>query len=216
MSKFFLSLGTGPGIGYATAKRFAKEGYTPVLAARTRSNLEALALEMDKEIGVKPEIYPLDVANPYQVLALQKQYSQNVAVIHYNAAIVHAETLEAATLSSLHNDINVGITGALYVTKVFYPDLVKNGAGTILLTGGCLTYSPHPDYLALGIAKAGIHSLAHALFEPCKEKHIHIACVNVTRAIPPKSKESLEVAEVFWKLHAQSFENWTCEEKDVL
>lgn len=32
--KTFLSIGTGPGIGFATAERFAREGFRVVLSAR--------------------------------------------------------------------------------------------------------------------------------------------------------------------------------------
>jgi len=34
MSKTFLSIASGPGIGLATARRFGREGYRVVLAAR--------------------------------------------------------------------------------------------------------------------------------------------------------------------------------------
>jgi NAD(P)-dependent dehydrogenase (short-subunit alcohol dehydrogenase family) len=41
MSKTFLSISSGPGIGLATARRFGREGYRVVLAARNIARLQA-------------------------------------------------------------------------------------------------------------------------------------------------------------------------------
>lgn len=46
MSKVFLSIGSGPGIGLATARRSSREGFDVVLAARTTPRLQASADEM--------------------------------------------------------------------------------------------------------------------------------------------------------------------------
>jgi NAD(P)-dependent dehydrogenase (short-subunit alcohol dehydrogenase family) len=40
--KTFLNIGSGPGIGLATAERFAAEGYRAILTSRSREKLEGL------------------------------------------------------------------------------------------------------------------------------------------------------------------------------
>lgn len=47
MMKTFLSIGTGPGMGLATAERFAQAGYRVVLSARTRAKLDVMATELN-------------------------------------------------------------------------------------------------------------------------------------------------------------------------
>jgi len=47
--KTFLSIGTGPGIGFATAERFAKEGFQVVLAARSIAKTQELAEKMARK-----------------------------------------------------------------------------------------------------------------------------------------------------------------------
>lgn len=175
MEKTFLSIGAGPGIGLATAIRFAKEGYHPVLACRTATKLATLAEEIHKSTGVKAETIVFDAANMAQMAALGQRIAERVDVLHYNAAIVHAESLAAATLDSLEMDISVGVTGALAAIKIFAPAMIRRGRGSILLTGGMLAHNPHPDYLALGVAKAGIRNMAHALFGELALKNVHIA-----------------------------------------
>jgi len=41
--KTFLSIGSGPGMGYATAARFAREGFQIVLSARNPTKTRGLA-----------------------------------------------------------------------------------------------------------------------------------------------------------------------------
>lgn len=41
--KTFLSIGSGPGMGMATASRFAGEGFRVILSSRNKSNVAAQA-----------------------------------------------------------------------------------------------------------------------------------------------------------------------------
>ena len=213
MEKTFLSIGAGPGIGLSTAIRFAKEGYRPILASRTPEKLNNLAHTIQKATGLEAETYPLDAGDMQQMAEFGSRFSPTV--VHFNAAIVHAETLAEATLQSMELDIRVGITAAMAAIKVFAPAMLQRKEGTILLTGGGFAYSPSADYLTLGVAKAGIHNMAHALFPVFAEQNVHIACLNITRAIAPASPEAEEVAEAFWRLHSQTRAQWVCEAKDV-
>lgn len=215
MEKTFLSIGTGPGIGLSTAILFAREGYRPVLACRTATNLAKLAENVRRATGVDAETLVLDAGDMTQMAALRHRLAERVHVLHYNAAIVHAESLAAATLTSLELDIRVGITGALAAIKTFAPVMLERKYGSILLTGGMLAYTPNSQYLALGVAKAGISNMAHALFGEFSAKNVHIACVNVTRAVAPGSPEAEEVARAFWRMHSQPYAQWTCEENDA-
>lgn len=153
----------------------------------------------------------MDVGDYTQVRALKDKIGE-VSVLHFNAAIIHAKTLAQEEPANISEDINVGITGALYALKTFAPDMLAKKAGTILLTGGILALHPLPEYLTLGIAKAGIRNMAEALFDDFKKANVHVATVTVGTAVAPHSAEAAEVAELFWKLHSQPRESWTWNE----
>lgn len=211
MIKNFLCLGAGPGIGLATAIRFAREGFKATLVARNRARLEKVAEKFASQTGESAEIVAGDVGDANFVRDLAKNRS-NLDVLHFNAAIVRGQTLAEATYEDLNKDITVGLTGALYAVKAFASAMLARKAGTILLTGGALALTPSPQYIALGITKAGIKNLAEALFETFKRQGAHIAYLNVAAAAAPDSEEAKGAAQKFWELHAQAPDAWTVSE----
>ncbi len=211
--KTFLSIGTGPGMGYETAARFAKEGFRVVLSARNAEKTNGL-VEQLKAQGYSAEAETVDAANPDSVAALvarvEKQHGA-IEVLHYNAAHLHQDTIATQARDTLVSDLAVNIGGSLVATQAVAPGMIKHGSGTILLTGGGFALFPHPDYLSISIGKAGIRAQALGLFESFREQGIHVATVTVASFVNPGSKEAADVAEEFWKLYAQPKAEWTAE-----
>jgi short-subunit dehydrogenase len=213
MMKTFLSIGSGPGIGFATAERFAKEGFHVVLSARTAEKTSAL-VEKLKAKGYSAEAKTVDAGNPASVTALvsavEKQQGA-IDVLHYNAAFIRQATIATQPVESFNSDLAVNIGGSLAATQAAAPGMIKHGSGTVFLTGGGFALSPHPDYLSISIGKAGIRAQALALFESLKEQGIHIASVTVATFVNPDSKEATDIGEEFWKLYSQPKDTWTAE-----
>jgi NAD(P)-dependent dehydrogenase (short-subunit alcohol dehydrogenase family) len=67
--KTFLSVGAGPGMSFATAERFAKEGFQVVLAARNAAKIQVLAEKL-KSKGYKAEVHKVDSGDPACVTEL--------------------------------------------------------------------------------------------------------------------------------------------------
>lgn len=211
--KTFLSIGTGPGIGYETAARFAKEGYRVVLSARNLNKLDTLADSLEAT-GAQVETRAVDAGNPANIAALVSEVETSfgsVEVIHYNAANLHQDTVDTQALDTFNSDLAVNIGGALAAVQAVKPSMETQGSGTILLTGGGFGIYPSPDYLSLSIGKAGIRALALGLFESCKEKNIHVATVTVCAFVSPETQQTADIAEHFWKLHSQPKAEWTAE-----
>ncbi|MEH2498844.1 AraC family transcriptional regulator [Bradyrhizobium sp. AZCC 1678] len=85
--------------------------------------------------------------------------------------------------------------------------------------GDLIDRSAHPDPItsrlllsaADVLGKAGIRSVAHGLFEPFREKGIHVATMTVFAFVSPGSREASSVAEHFWHLYSQPKDSWTAE-----
>lgn len=214
MGKAFLCLGAGPGIGMATAMKFAQQGYRVTLAARSRERLERLAAEITEKTGQEAGIVQTDAGDWRRMRELGEALGA-VDVVHFNAAIVRGQTLEEAGYASLHEDIAVGVAGALYAIKSFATGMLARKSGTFLLTGGILALNPAPQYLALGVAKAGIRNMTEALFDTFRQDNVHIATVTVGVPVAPRSREASAIADIFWDIHCQTRDQWTWEETYV-
>lgn len=216
MTKTFLQIGSGPGIGLATAERFAREGYRIVVASRNPARLRAHA----EAAGIGDIAFEtVDAADPFSVAALVQRYRERLTVLHYNAGVLHysadgelqTRTLEDETVASLVSDVHVNITSALAAIGAAGEAIEHNGGGSILVTGGGLGIQPSPQFLTLSTGKAGLRAAALALFEPMQARGIHLAAVTVSTLVSPDSVHTRAVADAFWQLHKEPQDAWTPE-----
>lgn len=211
--KTFLSIGSGPGIGLATAERFAREGFRVILTSR---NQEYIAAEVQKltDAGYQAEGRFVDAGNVSSVTELVRSVESEVGsvdVLHFNSAALHDGKLESQSVESFVQDLTINIGSGFAAVKEAATGMAERQEGTLLLTGGVFAVSPNPDYLSLSIGKAGILNLTNALFEGFKAKNLHIATVTVATLVSAHSDESKGIAEAFWNLHAQPKDSWTSE-----
>jgi NADP-dependent 3-hydroxy acid dehydrogenase YdfG len=215
--KTFLSIGSGPGNGQATAERFAKEGFQVVLSARDAIKTQTSADQLTAK-GYKVEVRTVDAGDPSSVTSLiadvQKGFG-GIDVLHYNAASMRKATISEQSPETFNGDLAVNIGGALASVQAVLPNMRERGSGTILLTGGGYSLKPNPDYISLSIGKAGIRALAYGLFESLAQIGIHIATVTISASIVPGSSEVHAVANHFWTLHSQPKDKWAAEVKYV-
>jgi len=213
--KTFLSIGSGAGIGFATAERFAKEGFQVALSNRTLPKGRELADRLRAK-GYRAEARIVDTADPESVVALIVDVQREVGaidVLHYNTASMREATLAEQPRDTFGADLAVNIGGALVAAQAVGRQMRERGSGTILLTGGGYSLKPSSQFISLSIGKAGIRALTLGAFESLKHEGIHIATVTIEVAINPDSQNAERVAELFWRLHSEPIGQWTAEVK---
>ena len=211
--KTFLSIGAGPGIGIATAERFATEGFLVVLASRNAERTRELA-ERLKSKGYTAGVETADAGNPESLRSLVSNVEQQygaIDVLHYNAGLLRKATLAEQPRDTFISDLAVNVGGALIAAQAVARGMEERKSGAILLTGGGFALAPSPDFLSLSVGKAGVRAMALGLFEPFRAKGIHVATVTVMALVAPDSKEAKAVAEHFWGLYSQPKDAWTAE-----
>lgn len=211
--KTYLLIGAGPGMGLATAERFASEGFRVVLASRSLANAQALA-ETLKSKGYDAEAKKVDAGDAESVASLIKcQQKQNggIDVLHYNAASMRQSCIFDQPRNTFNSDLAVNVGGALAAINAIAPDMVQRRSGTVLVTGGGFAFNPPPDFISLGVGKAALRSLVQGLFEDFKSKGVHIATVTVAKLVSPNSDDAKAVANKFWDLHTQLRDSWAWE-----
>jgi short-subunit dehydrogenase len=213
--KTFLSIGAGPGISYATAERFAQEGFRIVLSARNAQKTRQLADRLEAS-GYEAQVRTVDAGDPSSVASLVAGVEHDfgsIDVLHYNVASMRKADINEQAPETFIPDLAVNIGGALLATQAVLKRMTARGSGSVLLTGGGYGLEPDADHLSLSIGKAGIRALALGLFDSLKEKGVHIGAVTVWKTVSAESGDAEIIGNDFWKLHNQPIGAWTAEMK---
>ena len=157
--------GASSGIGAATARRLAAEGFHVHLAARRTERIEALAAELG---GRATEC---DVTDPAAVARLADRVGPVLHVLVNNAGgAFGAETVEAGDPDDWARMYDVNVLGTLHVTQALLPALRASGDGLVVNVGstaGRVVYEGGGGYTA---AKHALKALTGTLrLELCGE-----------------------------------------------
>ncbi|ACZ77687.1 short-chain dehydrogenase/reductase SDR [Dickeya parazeae Ech586] len=211
--KTFLSIGTGPGIGLATADRFSTEDFNIVLSSRNPEQLGKYVRKFQSEGRVSAAL-GVDASDPVRIQQLLTRVFQqygSIDVLHYNAASLRKSNIAEQPTNTFLSDLSVNIVGAMVAIQSVLPLMLAQGKGTILLTGGRFGVMPAPEYISLSVGKAGIRSLAIGLFDDLKRQGIHIGTVTASASNGTDTAWSMGVAQAFWQLYCAPYNDWVAE-----
>lgn len=122
--------GASSGIGAATARHLAREGFEVVCAARRTDRIEALAAE----IGGRA--VACDVTDAGQVAALAEAVGPRLDVLVNNAGGAFGlSPVAEADVEDWRRMYDVNVLGLMQVTQALLPALVASGAGVIVNVG---------------------------------------------------------------------------------
>lgn len=127
MTKTAVVTGASSGIGKATARALAGDGYRVVLAARRGEKLAGIAQEFG---GVA---VTCDVTKPEDVERLASEAGDDVAVLVNNAGGAFGlEPVADAAIDKWREMYEVNVLGTVAVTKALLPAIRAKGGGTVV------------------------------------------------------------------------------------
>jgi len=150
--------GASSGIGAATARRLAAEGFAVVAAARRRDRLDALAAEIPGLRAVT-----LDVTSPESVDELAASLDDVAVLVNNAGGALGVEPIERADPADWLAMYETNVLGVLRVTQALLPALERGGGGHVVVTGsiaGHLVYEGGAGYTA---AKHGAAAFVETL-----------------------------------------------------
>ena len=199
-------VGVGPGVSLAVARRFAREGFSIAIMARTKSRVEAYAQQLRDE-GIDAQAYGVDVASATSVTDafIQVQEKQgDPEVLVYNPSVYREVAPSQLDPEILVQDFRINTVGALCCVQAVLPAMRAHRKGNIFITGGGSALNPLPIHASLGIGKAAVRNLAFSLHAELASENIHVATVTIDGAVSPTTRlNPTDIAEVFWSLHQQ-------------
>ena len=165
-TKIAVVTGASSGIGAATARRLAADGFHVVAAARRADRLHELAADIagnpkitgTREIngsGGALTAVRTDVLHDADVAALHDAAAaldgEVVLLVNVAGGAHGADPVADASVEDWQWMYDVNVLGTLRVTKAFIPDLIASGAGTIVMVGstaGHVVYEGGGGYTA--------------------------------------------------------------------
>jgi NAD(P)-dependent dehydrogenase (short-subunit alcohol dehydrogenase family) len=125
--------GAGRGIGAATAKALADSGFSVVLAARSRDQIERQAAELVAQ-GRQATAVTCDVTSEASVEALGREATElgPVAVLVNNAGAAASMSVARTSLDEWNRLMAVNATGAFLCTRAFLPGMLERRWGRVI------------------------------------------------------------------------------------
>ncbi|MFT2008119.1 3-ketoacyl-ACP reductase [Pontibacter sp. 13R65] len=175
--KSALVTGAGKGIGRAIAIALAKEGVHVGLLARTKSQLQEVAAEVEKA-GVKAVVVTADVANRAEVEAAVAQVQEQLGAIDIlinNAGIGgFGKFLELAP-EEWERIIQVNLMGVYYVTRAALPAMIERQAGDIINISSTAGQRGAAITSAYSASKFALIGLSESLMQEVRKHNIRVS-----------------------------------------
>jgi NAD(P)-dependent dehydrogenase (short-subunit alcohol dehydrogenase family) len=178
--KVAIITGGGRGIGRAIALKFAGEGAAVVLAARTASEIEAVAREV-RNAGDRAAAVPTDVADETQcqrvVREAEAQFGKVDILVNNAGEYGPVKPIEEITPEEWDRVIAVHLRGAFLLTRLVLPKMYLRGAGAILNISSLSAKSAFGWGSPYASAKAGMLGMTRVVAAEAARKGVRVNAI---------------------------------------
>jgi NADP-dependent 3-hydroxy acid dehydrogenase YdfG len=150
--------GASSGIGEATARRLAAEGFDVVLGARRLDRLRAIVADLGAGRAL-----PLDVTDPASVATFCEAVGPCRVLVNNAGGALGMDHVEDADEAQWVLMYETNVLGTLRVTKGLLPALEASGDGHVVTVGSIAGVEPYIGGAGYNAAKAGAHALSEVL-----------------------------------------------------
>jgi len=163
---YALVTGASKGIGAEIAEQLAADGWSLILVARGKDELETRANEVTERHGGKALVLPADLAKPAAAQDLWARVSAlgvRVDVLVNNAGFGALGRFQDTPLSRELEMIQVNVTALTELTKLALPRMLERKQGWILNLASTAAFVPGPLMSVYYASKAYVLSFSEAL-----------------------------------------------------
>lgn len=155
--------GSGRGVGRAAAMLMAQAGAKVVVTARTASEINETAEQIQQEGGQALAV-PADVSDWASMEHLAQETEQafgpaNIVVANASVIDPAGDTWEVDPAQWAQN-VRIGLTGAFYTVRAFMPSMIEQGSGVLIFVSSGAATHPVPGWSAYCASKAGLNHFA--------------------------------------------------------
>lgn len=174
-----LVTGAGKGIGRAVAFALAQEGVNVALLARTESQLQAVAQEI-QALGVKATIITADIADRTAVEAAVAQAETELGTIDIlinNAGIGTFAKLVDMAPEEWEKIVQVNLFGTYYATRAVLPGMIARETGDIINIASTAGQRGAATTSAYSASKFAVLGLTESLMQEVRKHNIRVSAL---------------------------------------
>lgn len=169
--------GGGRGIGRAIALRFAREGSSVFLAARTKAQVDAVAAEL-KSVGYRAAAIAADVSHESGcqdiVEAARKQFGR-IDILVNNAGILGpVKAVEEVSPKEWDDVVAVNLRGPFLLSRLVLPEMYQRGSGAIINISSVAAKAAFQWNGPYAASKAGLVGFTRTLAAEAARKGVRV------------------------------------------
>ena len=171
--KTALITGATSGIGKATARIFAEEGFNLIICGRREGRLNELKEELRKitEVRDKEEVFK-------KIENLPPDFS-NIDILINNAGNAHGlDPIQDGSIDDWEAMIDINLKGLLYVSKAVIPGMIDRKSGHIINIGSTAGKEVYPNGNVYCASKHAVDALNQGMRIDLNGKGIRVGAIN--------------------------------------
>lgn len=179
MSRAAVVTGASSGIGEATARLLAAQGYPVVLGARRLDRCQATAAALRAE-GHDAHAFALDLTVAASRDAFVKSATEavgDVDVLVSNAGLSRPSGVLAADEATLLEHLQVNVLGTHALAKAFGTAMVERGTGDLCFVTSEVVREPRPWVAPYVTSKFALEGLVTVLMRELEGTGVRVSCI---------------------------------------
>jgi len=179
-TKVAVITGGGRGIGRAIALKFSGEGAAVVLAARTKTEIEAVAKQV-RDVGGRAAAVATDVADEKQcehlIHAATAEFGRVDILVNNAGEYGPIKPVEEITPAEWDRVVAVHLRGSYLLTRLVLPAMYARGSGAILNISSLSAKSAFAWGSPYAAAKAGLLGLTRVVAAEAARKGVRVNAI---------------------------------------
>ena len=218
-SRLLVVVGSGPGVGSATASLFASNGFNIALISRNPERLKGDQTRVLKaNSNIECKTFAADVSDSSALKKALNQIHESMGapeVVLFNTARIAPTTIGETDPSDVAQDfqlMNIGqIVTAYWALPLLAEVAERSGSHpTFLNSSSGVGDEPLPQVFSLSMNKAAQNNFLKSLAHVARPQGIHVARVHINGQVADEYPElnAKNIAEKHWKLSQQAEKDW--------
>jgi hypothetical protein len=175
-----LITGASSGIGRGFAELFARDGWRPILVARSADGLNSLAEDLKARFAVDAVAIPVDLAQTGSAERLFEEIERRgiaVDALVNNAGFGTFGNFAELPLEDERQELQLNVVTLTELTKLFLKPMLLRKRGRILNVASTAAFQPGPLMTVYYASKAYVLSFSEALHEELRGSGVTMTCL---------------------------------------